>query len=129
VFKRTPLGQQSEEYRLHVEWRKLQNKVADDPDIIAARKTADAAHTDLQKRQLLRAYYKLYYDRMAALASAPDVKAYVQNQKNGHLGTTAQDKVRPSATPKPSGTPAVPLSTTPTPTPTAIPTATPPLIP
>ncbi|MFL6538052.1 MAG: hypothetical protein ACJ8JD_07730 [Chthoniobacterales bacterium] len=125
AFKQTPLGQAAEEYRLHVEWRKLQNRVEDDPDVIAAHKAANGARTDLEKRELLRAYYKLYYDRMAALASAPDVKAYVQNQKNAHLGSTAQDKVRPSATPG-AKTP-TPAGTTPTPTP--VPTPTPLVIP
>jgi hypothetical protein len=127
AFKQTPLGKAAEEYRLHVEWRKLQNRVADDPDVIAAHKTANAARTDLAKRELLRDYYKLYYGRLAKLASTPELKAYVEQQKNAHLGTTAQDKVRPSATPG-AKTPTA-AGATPTPTPLPTPTSTPPLIP
>ena len=95
------MGKAAEDYRLHVEWRKLQNRVIADPQVIAARKFANAARTDLEKRRRMRAYYTLYYDRMRAIADSPELKAFVDQQKAAHLGTTAQDRVRPSPSPSP----------------------------
>src|ERR1700686_5711307 len=42
IFKQTSLGKTADEYRMHVEWRKLQNQVANDPLVVAAKKTAKA---------------------------------------------------------------------------------------
>jgi hypothetical protein len=106
-FKQTPLGKAAEEYRLHVEWRQLQNRAAKDPQVIAAKTAVDAARTDLEKRKRFRAYYELYYRQMTEMASTPEVKAYVAQQKAAHIATTAQDRVRPvpSTTPAPSASP------------------------
>jgi hypothetical protein len=99
AFKQTPLGKAADEYRLHVEWRKLQNRAKDDPQIVAAKKSANAARKDLEKRKLLRNYYELYYGRMREMADTPELKAFVDQQKAAHIGTTAQNTVRPSPTP------------------------------
>src|SRR5438045_7541341 len=67
IFKQTSLGKTADEFRLHIEWRRLRNRVANDPQVVAAKKAADAARTDLEKRELIRRYYKVYYARMDAL--------------------------------------------------------------
>ncbi len=109
IFKQTSLGKEADERRLHLEWRELANRVVNDPDIVAAKRAADAAHTDLEKRQRLRAYYDLYYGRMRALASSSEMKAALDQLRLTHVSHTSQHRVRsvedaslptPSATPK-----------------------------
>ena len=112
IFKQTSLGKTADEYRMHVEWRKLQNQVANDPAVVAAKKAAESARTDLEKRKRLGDYYKIYYERMQALAATPEMKAALDGFKAGHLAMLVQPRVRPtpspaaSATPAPSATPA-----------------------
>ena len=112
IFKQTSLGKTADAYRMHVEWRKLQNQVANDPAVVAAKKAAESAHTDLEKRKRLGEYYKIYYERMQALAASPEMKAALDGFKAGHLAMLVQPRVRPtpspaaSATPAPSATPA-----------------------
>src|SRR5206468_11468836 len=48
IFKQTSLGKEADERRLHLEWRELANRVVNDPDIVAAKRAADTAHTDLE---------------------------------------------------------------------------------
>jgi hypothetical protein len=105
VFKQSPLGQAAEEYRLHVEWRELQNRTAHDPEVVAAKAATNKTKTDLERRARLREYYKIYYAHMLALASTPELKAYLEGKKRGALDGLAQSRVRPEP------------STTPTPTP------------
>jgi hypothetical protein len=105
AFQHSSLGQAVEEQRLHLEWRKLKNRVSLDPEVLAAKKAIDSARTDLDKRNRMRAYYKLYYARMHALAEAPDVKGYVEQKKNEILSGLAQPHVRPEPTPRPSAKP------------------------
>ena len=104
AFKRSSLGQAVEEQRMHVEWRKLKNRTVDDPDIVALKAAAEKAHTDLEKRNLLRAYYKLHYTRMQALAATPELKAYLEEKKKAMLAGLDQPHVRPNpkASPSPS---------------------------
>src|SRR5207245_5884297 len=64
IFKQTSLGKTADEYRMRVEWRKLQNQVANDPAVVVAKKAAESARTDLEKRKRLGEYYKIYYERM-----------------------------------------------------------------
>ena len=99
AFKATPLNQAAEEYRLHVEWRQLENRTALDPEVVAAKKEAAAAKTDLERRARLRVYYTVYYAHMSALASAPDVKAYLDAKKAAMLASLAQPRVRPTPAP------------------------------
>jgi hypothetical protein len=118
VFKQSSLGSKADESRLHAEWRGLRNQVVNLPDVVAAKKAADAARTDLQKRQLLRRYYEICYAHMEALAQAPELKAGLELMKKEHLGTLDQPRVRPSrsATPTPTSETAA-ESATPSPTP------------
>lgn len=105
AFKRSSLGQAVEEQRMHVEWRKLKNRTVDDPDIVALKAAAGKARTDLEKRDLLRAYYKLHYTRMQSLAATPELKAYLEEKKKGMLASLDQPHVRPNPKASPSPSP------------------------
>ena len=102
AFQKSPLAQEAEEQRLHLEWRQLQNRVAHDPEVVAARSATTTARTDLEKRERLRAYYNIYYAHMQALASSPEVKGYLNGKKAGALEGLAQHRVRPTPTPESS---------------------------
>ena len=106
------LGPQGDEARVHVEWRQLKNRTVNDPEVRAAKAYAQAARTDLEKRNRLRDYYNTYYERMSALAGTPEIKLALQALKTSHQGLLDQPRVRPTPTPKgfiptptPSGTP------------------------
>jgi hypothetical protein len=91
----------------------LKNRTVNDPDVQAAKKYAQAARTDLEKRNRLRDYYEVYYKRMSALATTPELKLALQALKDVHQNMLNQPRVRPTPTPEFSGTP----SPTPTSTP------------
>jgi uncharacterized surface protein with fasciclin (FAS1) repeats len=103
AFKQTTLGKQADEYRLHIQWRQLQNRVVNDPQVQAAKASVRAARTDLERRNRFRDYYNVYYQRMSALAPSQEIKASLEALKNTHLGLLAQPRVRPS--PNASATP------------------------
>ena len=107
------LGTAADALQVHALWRQLKNRTVNDPDVQAAKKYAQAARTDLEKRKRLRTYYEVYYQRMSALATTPELKVALQALKDTHQGMLAQPRVRPSPTPEPFGTP----SPTPTSTP------------
>ncbi len=94
TFKQTSLGKEGDERRLHIEWRHLENRVVNDPEVRAAKATAQAARTDLEKRNLLREYYNVYYQRMSALASSPEMKLALQALETSHVAYTSQPRVR-----------------------------------
>jgi hypothetical protein len=105
------LGPQADELRVHMQWRQLKNRTVNDPAVQAAKAYAQAARTDLEKRNRLRNYYNIYYERMSALATTPEIKLALQALKTSHQGMLAQPNVRPTPdtstpTPTPSGTPA-----------------------
>jgi len=109
IFKQTSLGKEADERRLHIEWRQLQNEVVNQSDIVAAKKSAERARTDLEKRQRLRDYYELYYGRMRVLARSGEMRSALDQLKLAHLSQLTQAKVRhetdeglptPSPTPK-----------------------------
>jgi hypothetical protein len=102
AFQKSPLAQAAEQQRLHLEWRELQNRVANDPEVVAAKEAATRTKTDLQKREKLRAYYNVFYAHMQALASTPEVKKYLSDQKGAALAGLAQPRVRPTPTPRPT---------------------------
>jgi hypothetical protein len=102
AFQKSPLAQEAEEQRLHLEWRQLQNRTAHDPEVMAAKAAATTAKTDLEKRERLRAYYTIYYAHMRALASAPEVKSYLDGKKAAALDSLSQRRVRPEPSPRPS---------------------------
>jgi hypothetical protein len=112
-FKPKSLGPDADALRMHVLWRELKNRTVNDPEVQAAKKYALAARTDLEKRNRLSTYYEVYYQRMSALASTPELKLVLQTLKTVHQNVLAQPRVRPSPTPEQTGTP----SPTPTSTP------------
>jgi hypothetical protein len=91
---------------LRIEWRQLRNRTVNDPEVQAAKTYAQSARTDLEKRNRLREYYNIYYQRMSALATTPEIKLTLQSLKTTHEGLLAQPRVRPtppgSPTPKPA---------------------------
>jgi uncharacterized surface protein with fasciclin (FAS1) repeats len=103
AFKQTSLGKQADQYRVHIQWRQLKNQVVNDPQVQAAKASTGAARTDLERRNRFRDYYNIYYQRMLALASTPEMKASLEALKNSHVGLLAQPRVRPS--PSASATP------------------------
>ena len=112
-FKPKSLGKDADALRVHLLWRELKNRTVNDPEVQAARRYAQAARTDLEKRNRLHNYYELYYQRMSALATTPELKLALQQLKDSHQVMLAEPRVRPSPTPEVSGTP----SPTPTGTP------------
>jgi hypothetical protein len=104
MFKQTPMGKAADAQRLRVEWRQLKNKVVNDPDLIAIKRAAEAARTDLEKREKLRAYYKLYFARVRQFPMSPEMKQHVDAMQASQLGLTAQSRVRPSPTASPAAT-------------------------
>lgn|GEM_PF-1492085 len=112
-FKPRSLGPEADALRMHVLWRELKNRTVNDPQVRAAKKYAQRARTDLEKRNRLRSYYEIYYQRMTALATTPELKVALQTLKTAHQSSLAQPRVRPSPTPEQTGTP----SPTPTSTP------------
>src|SRR5205823_11491864 len=81
AFKQTSLGKAADEARLHAQWRALSNRIINDSDLVAARTKADKMKTDLAKRQQLRLYYTMFYDRMRAQAASPELKDYIDTRK------------------------------------------------
>jgi len=102
AFKQRSLGKEADAHRLHIEWRRLKNQVANDPLVRAAEAATHGARTDLEKRKLLRDYYNVYYERMSALASTVEMKLALESLKTNHLGALAQPRVRPSPSAPPA---------------------------
>ena len=96
AFKKKSLGKEVDQRRVHIEWRQLKNRVVNDPEVRAAKATAQAARTDLEKRNRLRDYYNVYYERMSALASSVEMKLALQRWKTSHQARLNQPRVRPS---------------------------------
>jgi hypothetical protein len=105
AFPHSSLGQAVEEQRMHLEWRKLKNRTSLDPEVVAAKKAVDSARTDLEKRNLWRAYYKIFYAHMQALAETAEMKAYLEQKKKNQFDVLAQPRVRPEPTARPKATP------------------------
>lgn len=95
AFKHTSIGKAADDNRERIEIRTLQNRIADDPDIVAAKKNAEAARTDLEKRERLRAYYQLAYGRMRRSASSGDTRKALDDEEAAHLKLLDQPRVRP----------------------------------
>ena len=112
TFKPPSLGTDADATKLRVEWRQLRNRAVNDPEVQAAKAFAQAARTDLEKRNRLREYYSVYYQRMSALTTSPEIKLALEAFKVNHQGLLAQPRTRPSPTPE---------GATPTPTPSATP--------
>jgi hypothetical protein len=104
-FKPPSLGADADGAKLRIEWRQLRNRTVNDPEVQAAKTYAQSARTDLEKRNRLREFYNIYYQRMTALATTPEIKSTLQAYKTSHEGLLVQPRVRPtppgSPTPQP----------------------------
>jgi len=97
AFNQTGLGKDADELRARVEMRKLQNQVALDPGVMAAKAAANAATTDLEKRERLKEYYEKTFGLMSQRASTPGLKAAITRAKQEKLALLAQPRVRPGS--------------------------------
>jgi hypothetical protein len=97
TFKKSSLGKAADELRQRVEIRRLQNRVNIESAIVNAKSAAEAARTDLEKRNLLRDYYNIYYGRIRSLASSEETRKAIDNERAQHLKLLDQPRVRPSA--------------------------------
>jgi hypothetical protein len=95
AFKHTSIGQEADENRRRIEIRLLQNRIVNDADIVAAKENAEAARTDLEKRDRLRAYYQLFYGRMRRSASSEETRKALDEDEASHLKLLDQPRVRP----------------------------------
>jgi hypothetical protein len=100
TFKPPSLGKDADAIKVRVEWRQLRNRTVNDPEVQAAKASALAARTDLEKRNRLREYYSIYYQRMSALTTNAEIKLALEAFKAGHQGSLDQPRVRPSPTPE-----------------------------
>ena len=103
-FKPPSLGVDADGAKMRIEWRQLRNRTVNDPAVQAAKASAQAAPTDLEKRKRLRDYYSIYYQRMSALTSNAEIKLALEAFKTVHQGMLAQPRVRPT----PPGSPTPP---------------------
>jgi hypothetical protein len=101
AFQHSSLGQVVEQQKLQVEWRKLKNRAGQETEVVAAKNAIATGRTDIEKRDLRRAYYKLFYGRMQAMAETPEVRAYIEQQKKQILDSLEQPHVRPKPSARP----------------------------
>ena len=95
AFNRTSIGKDADEARQRVEIRQLQNKIADDLELVEMKKSAEAAGTDLEKRERLREFYRLYYARLRVMTSDPGTRKAIADEEAEHLKLLDQPRVRP----------------------------------
>ena len=101
-FKQAPETQIAQEYRLHLAWRGLQNRIANEPEIVAAKNATRTAPTDLEKRARVREYYNILYGRMISLADTPELKNYLNGKKAAAIAEWGQPRVRPETSSSPA---------------------------
>ena len=104
-FKPPSLGVDADGAKFRIEWRQLRNRTVNDPAVQAARTYAQSARTDLEKRNRLKEYYDIYFQRMTDLA-APEIKLSLQAYKSSHEASLAQPRVRPTPPGSPTPSPA-----------------------
>jgi hypothetical protein len=95
AFEHTSIGKAADENRQRIEIRSLQNRIAHDQDIVAAKKDTEAARTDLEKRERMRAYYQLCYGKIRRVASSEGTRKAIDEEEAAHLKLLDQPRVRP----------------------------------
>ena len=93
-FKSTSLGKAADEHRLHLQMVALEARIRNNADLHALKASALRAPTDLERRHRLKDYYGRYYGKLQALASTPELKAYLKAQEAAHELTLLQPRVR-----------------------------------
>ena len=94
LFKQTSLGKAADEYRLHLQMAALETRIRNDDDLHELKASADKARTDLERRRRLRTYYQLYFKKLLASASTPELQANLRAQQAAHEATVLQPRVR-----------------------------------
>ncbi len=94
LFKQSSLGKVADEYRLHLQMAALETRIRNEPDLHELHASANKAHTDLERRRWFRAYFELYFKKLIALASTPELQAYLRAQQAAHERTLLQPRVR-----------------------------------
>jgi hypothetical protein len=94
LFKQTTLGKVADEYRLHLQMAALETHIRNETDLHEARAWADKAHTDLERRHRFKAYYQLYFKKLIALASTPELQAYLRAHQAAQESSLLQPRVR-----------------------------------
>ena len=93
-FKSTSLGKKADEHRLHVQMVALEARIRNDADLHALKAAALRAPTDLERRHGLKEYYELYFAKLRAGASTPELKEYLGAQEATRKLTLLQPRVR-----------------------------------
>lgn len=123
-FKPAPLSPLATQQQLQIGWRKLRNRVQNEPSVKAMLAHAEAAPNDLEKRRRLTKFYEFFYGKMIALADTPELKRFVTDRRNEYFAALKQPRVRPEpATPAPKAAAkgAAPPAGSPSPTPSIAP--------
>jgi len=94
LFKQSSLGKAADEGRLRLEVAQLETRIRNDEDLHVARASADRMGTDLEKRHQFKVYYQLYYNKLRALPTTPELKAYLDGQERAHLLFLLQPNTR-----------------------------------
>ncbi len=112
VFKNSSLGKAADAQRLLVATARLQERIQNDPELLAEEARANRSATDLEKRLKLKTYYHHYYNKLRAMADTPELKAYLDAQEIAHQTILSQPRVRHDTNPAPeAATTAVALPT------------------
>ena len=93
-FKKTSLGKVADEHRLHLQMSALETRIRNDEDLYALKAKALQVPTDLERRHWLKSYYELYFKKLRALATTPDLKAYLDAHEATRKLSLLQPKVR-----------------------------------
>jgi hypothetical protein len=93
-FKKTSLGKIADEHRLHLQMVALETRIRNDEDLHALKATALRVRTDLERRHWLKSYYELYFKKLRALATTPDLKAYLDAHEAAREISLLQPRVR-----------------------------------
>jgi hypothetical protein len=93
-FKTASMGRLADEHRLHLQMVALETRIRNDQDLHALKASALKAPTDLERRHLLKSYYELYFKKLRALATTPDLKAYLDAHEAARKMSLLQPRVR-----------------------------------
>ena len=93
-FKTTSLGKVADEHRLRLQMVALETRIRNDEDLYALKAEALREPTDLDRRHGLKRYYELYFKKLRALTTAPDLKAYLDAQEAASKISLLQPRVR-----------------------------------
>ena len=92
-FKPKSLGTDADALQVHALWRQLKNRTVNDPDVQAAKKYAQAARTDLEKRKRLSDLLRGLLSANVCFghdAGAQSGLASTERYSSGHLSSTAR---------------------------------------